>query len=152
MIAIVKRAYKRHPDRVMFMLYYNAWGPESMSTVWCTTCYRTHWLSGLSPSCYTCSYLSHIKYMAQAVKGGYLSKRFLGGPRVRARISMSRETRVPFEKILPPTLAVTEAYCCNLVLVKRCSKGAVSFGSTLHRSCTLQVKNSCPSWVIDWVP
>ena len=72
---------------------------------------------------------------------GYLSKRFLGGPRERARKSMSRETRVPFEKILPPTLAVTEAYCCNLVLVKRCSKGAVSFGSTLHRSCTLQVKN-----------
>ena len=42
---------------------------------------------------------------------------------------MSRETRVPFEKILPPTLTFNKG--CVL-------KGAVSFGSILHRSSGYQ--------------
>ena len=69
----------------------------------------------------TCLYLEPCQ--THDPSGWLLGKRGSWG----CRISMSRETRVPFEKILPPTLTFNKG--CVL-------KGAVSFGSILHRSCT----------------
>ena len=101
-----RKAYERHLVRVMSMLHYTGWVPEYMANVLLHNLLANTLIDKDATKLLVLLVLEPYQVHGPSCERGYLSKRFLGGPRERARKSMSRETRVPFEQILPPTLAV----------------------------------------------